>query len=66
LTFLSFREIIIDNILLESFDFDYPSNDLLTINFEGCYISEDQVENGIFSNSKRPLNIDFGKDLQQG
>ncbi len=62
MTSLSFRYVYIKDILLHSFDFDYPSNDLLTINFEGCEIDEEYIANGVFSNSKRPLNIDFGKD----
>jgi hypothetical protein len=53
---------MIRDILLQSFNFDYPSDDLLTINFEGCEISDKHIADGAFNNSKRPLNIDLGKD----
>jgi hypothetical protein len=62
LAFLSFKQIPIDNISAHSFDLSLASNDSLAINLNKCGISDDHIENGVFANTKRPLNIDLGKE----
>jgi hypothetical protein len=62
LTFLTFSQIPIDYITAQSFDLNLASNDSLTINLNRCGISDDHIENGVFANAKRPLNIDLGKE----
>jgi hypothetical protein len=62
LTDLSFRQIPIEYISAKSFDSYYSSDNIIRINFEGCELSDDNIENGAFANTLRPLNIDLGKD----
>ncbi len=62
LTDLSFRQIPIKYISAKSFDSYYSSDNIIRINFEGCGLTDDNIENGAFANTLRPLNIDLGKD----
>jgi hypothetical protein len=57
LTFLSFYDNTIDHIPKHAFDFEKPSNDYLFIDLGSNYLNETGFEVGMFTESKRPLNI---------
>ncbi len=47
------------NISAKAFDFKTNSTQPLNIYFTSCGLSETGLEEGVFSDAKRPLNIDF-------
>jgi len=57
LTFISFYDNIIDHIPKHAFDFEKPSNNYLYVDLGSNYLNETGLEIGIFTDSKRPLNI---------
>ncbi len=43
----------------KAFDFKTNSSEILNINFFDCSLTETSLEEGVFSNAKRPLTLDF-------
>jgi hypothetical protein len=56
---LSFHDIPIRKISAKAFDFKTSSTTLLSINLLNCSITETSLEEGVFSDAKRPLSLDF-------
>jgi hypothetical protein len=56
---LSFHDIPIRKISAKAFDFKTSSTTLLSINLLNCSITEISLEEGVFSDAKRPLSLDF-------
>ncbi len=56
---LSFRGIFIHYISAKAFDFRNNSTETLDISFIQCGLSETSLEEGVFSDAKRPLILDL-------
>ncbi len=56
---LSFKDIVIHNIAANAFDFKNNSTQKLNISFNNCGLYESQLEEGVFSDAKRPLTLDL-------
>jgi hypothetical protein len=56
---LSFHNIPIGTISANAFDFKNNSTQTLNINLMNCGLTETSLEEGIFSDAKRPLTIDL-------
>jgi hypothetical protein len=59
LSILSFHDILIGSISANAFDFGNNSNQTLTINLINCGLNETSLEEGVFSDAKRPLTLDL-------
>ncbi len=62
LSVLSFSNIWIFNISAKAFDFKKNSRQPLNINFYNCLMTESNLEEGIFSDAKQRLILDFCKN----
>jgi len=60
---LSFHDIPIRNISAKAFDFKTSSTTLLEINLLNCGLTESSLEEGVFSDAKRPLTLDLSKNF---
>jgi hypothetical protein len=61
---LSFHDIPIGNISANAFDFKNNSTQTLDINLINCGLSETSLEEGVFSDAKRPLNLDLSMNFK--
>lgn len=57
---ISFYRIPVGLISQHAFDFDEPSDDQLSINFQLCSLTENSFEANVFTNSKRPVLVNLG------
>jgi hypothetical protein len=61
---LSFHDIPIGNISTNAFDFKNSSTQTLGINLINCGLSETSLEEGVFSDAKRPLILDLSMNFK--
>jgi hypothetical protein len=59
LLIVGFSHIPIRSIPAKAFDFKTNSSEMLNINFFDCSLTETSLEEGVFSDAKRPLTLDF-------
>jgi hypothetical protein len=59
LSILSFHDILIGSISANAFDFKNNSTQTLNINLLNCGLTETSLEEGVFSDAKRPLTLDL-------
>ncbi len=59
LLIVDFAHVPIRTISSKAFDFNTNSSEILNINFFDCSLTESSLEEGVFSDAKRPLTLDF-------